>query len=231
MKKVLFTLLVLAVGQLGLNAQKTVQGTVAYKYTISGEGSEMMAGMMPEKMVVVYGDNAMMTYMEGGMMAGMMGKVIVNNGKGFVIKEDTETVYNMSEEDMKSAEAQQEAQTGKATKVDGKTKEILGYQCQLYQVEVSQNGQKSMQNIWVTEELKAPEMKGAGATAMNQGMMGAIDIDGFPMEVVVNIPQTSMEMVLSVTDLNMEKPDPAMFAKPDGFTEKPFAEMMKAGGF
>jgi len=231
MKKVLFTLLVLAVGQLGLNAQKTVQGTVAYKYTISGEGSEMMAGMMPEKMVVVYGDNAMMTYMEGGMMAGMMGKVIVNNGKGFVIKEDTETVYNMSEEDMKSAEAQQEAQTGKATKVDGKTKEILGYQCQLYQVEVSQNGQKSMQNIWVTEELKAPEMKGAGATAMNQGMMGAIDIDGFPMEVVVNIPQTSMEMVLSVTDLNMEKPDPAMFVKPDGFTEKPFAEMMKAGGF
>lgn len=231
MKKVFLTLIVLTTGIFGLQAQKTVQGTVAYKYTISGEGSEMMAGMMPEKMVVVYGKNAMMTYMEGGMMAGMMGKVVVNNGKGYVIKEDTETIYNMSDEDMKSAEQQQAEQTGKSTKVEGKTKEIMGYNCQLYQVEVTQNGQKSTQNIWVTEELKAPEMKGAGATSMNQGMMGAIDIDGFPMEVEVNIPQTSMKMVLSVTDLKMEKPNPAMFAKPEGFSEKPFSEMMKAGGF
>lgn len=231
MKNVFLTLFILATGVFGLQAQKTVQGTVEYKYTISGEGSEMMAGMMPEKMVVVYGKNAMMTYMEGGMMAGMMGKVIVNNGKGYVIKEDKETIYNMSEEDMKNAEAQQEAQTGKATKVDDKTKEIMGYNCQLYQIEVTQNGQKSMQNIWVTKELKAPEMKGAGATSMNQGMLGATDIDGFPMEVEVNIPQTTMKMVLSVTDLDMKKPDPAMFAKPEGFTEKPFSEMMKAGGF
>lgn len=231
MKKVFLTLFVLATGIFGLQAQKTVQGTVEYKYTISGEGSEMMAGMMPEKMVVVYGNNAMMTYMEGGMMSSMMGKVIVNNGKGYVIKEDTETIYNMSEEDMQNAEQQQEAQTGKATKVDGKTKDIMGYSCQLYQVEVTQNGQKSMQNIWVTEELKAPEMKGAGATSMNQGMMSAIDIDGFPMEVEVNIPQTTMKMVLSVTNLKMEKPDPTMFTKPEGFTEKPFSEMMKAGGF
>ncbi len=230
MKNVLAILCLLALGQVTMQAQKTLRGTVEYTYTVKGDNSGMMSGMLPERMVVVYGDDAMLTYMEGGMMASMMGKIIVNGGESYIVKEDQKTIYEMSEEDINSAEEQQKEQMGKAEKVEGQTKEIKGYPCQLYEVEVNQNGQTGKQKIWVTEKLKAPEIKGSGASAMNQGLMGANNVPGFPMEVEVEIPQANMTMVLSVNEITLEKPDPAIFKKPEGFEVKPFSEMMNMMG-
>lgn len=230
MKNVLAILCLLALAQVTMNAQKTMRGTVEYTYTVKGDNSEMMAGMLPERMVVVYGDNAMLTYMEGGMMASMVGKIIVNNGESYIIKEDQKTVYQMSDEDMKNAEEQQKEQMGKVEKIEGQTKEVKGYSCQLYEVGVNQNGQMAKQKIWVTDKLKAPEIKGSGATPMNQGLMGNMNVPGFPMEVEVDIPQGNMTMVLSVSEITMEKPDAAVFQKPKDYEVKPFSEMMSMMG-
>jgi len=230
MKNVLAIMCLLVLGQVTVNAQKTMRGTVEYTYTVQGDESGMMAGMLPERMVVVYGDDAMLTYMEGGMMASMMGKIIVNNGESYIIKDDSKTIYEMSEEDMKNAEEQQKEQMGKAEKIEGQTKDIKGYPCQLYEVEVNQNGQTAKQKIWVTEKLKAPEIQGSGASAMNQGLMSNMNVPGFPMEVEVDIPQANMTMVLSVNEISMEKPDPAMFKKPKDYEVKPFSEMMNMMG-
>ena len=61
----------------------------------------MMKMMMPEKMVVVYGEEGVLTYMDGGMMGDMMGKVVVNTktGESFVIKDAEKAVYVIEKED------------------------------------------------------------------------------------------------------------------------------------
>mgnify|MGYP006266224909 CR=1 FL=1 len=227
MKQVFITIMMLAVGHLCLHAQKTVQGTVEYDYTITGEGSEMMAGMMPEKMVMIYGTDAILMYMEGGMMGAMMGKVVSKKDEGYVIKEDQKTIYIMSEEDMKNAQAQME-NIGEMEKVEGEQKEILGYTCELYTMEVTQQGQKATQRLWITKDLKAPEVKGAGAL-MNQSAMAGLSMDGFPLEIETAIPNTDIKMVMTVSNMKMEKPDPTVFEKPSDFKEKPFSEMMMGG--
>jgi len=222
--KILFTLSLLLTVHFA-QAQKTIQGTVVYQYTISGEGAEMMAAMMPEKMVVVYGDNAMMTSMEGGAMASMMGKIVVNKGKGYVIQDDKETIYNMSEEDMSNADT---PQTNEVTKLGGKKKKIMGYTCEAYWVQTTQNGQEMTQIVWATKALKIPEIEGAGAANLNQGIGGAKGVDGFPMEVEIEMAAMPVKMVLSVTELKMEKPKASLFAKPQGYQQKPFSEMMNS---
>ncbi|NRB62528.1 MAG: DUF4412 domain-containing protein [Saprospiraceae bacterium] len=230
MKRVLNTLLIFSIAFTALQAQKAIQGTVEYTYTITGDESGMMAGMMPSKMIVVYGDDAMLTYMEGGVMANLMGKVIVNKGESYVVKEDAKTVYEMTEQDRKNAMEEQKAQASEATKVEGEMKTIMGYSCQLYEVQMNQEGQNITQKVWVTNQLKVPEMSGIGTSGLNQGVLANFDIPGFPMKVEVDLPPTEMKMVLQVSEINKEKPNADLFKKPSGFKVKPFSEMLQMGG-
>lgn len=225
MRKVLFTLSLLLTIQWGLHAQKTVQGTVVYDYTVSGDGAEMMASMLPERMTVIYGKNAMLTSMEGGMMASMMGKIIVNKGESYVVRDDDKTIFLMSDEDLANSE---QPEVKDLEKIEGESREILGYTCEAYRMKMIQNGQEMNQVVWATRALKAPVIDGAAAAGMNQGMAGLKDLDAFPMEVEIELAGMPMKMVLSVSELKMGKPDPGVFAKPKGYEQKPFSEMMKA---
>jgi hypothetical protein len=225
MRKVLFTLSLLLTIHWGLQAQKTMQGTVVYNYSVSGEGSEMMASMLPEKMTVTYGNNAIMTTMEGGMMASMMGRMIVNDGEGYIIQDDKEIIYNMSEEDIANAET---PTASDLEKIEGESREIMGYTCEAYRMKMTQNGQEMSQVIWATKALKAPKIKGAAAANMNQTFAGLGGLDAFPMEVEIELAAMPIKMVLSVSELKMEKPDPSVFAKPKGYEQKPFSDLIRS---
>lgn len=223
MRKVLFTLSLLVITYYGLQAQKTVQGTVVYSYVVSGEGSEMMASMLPDKMTITYGKNAIMTTMEGGMMASMLGRMIVNNGEGYIIQDDKETVYNMSEEDIANAEI---PTASGLKKIEGESREIMGYTCEAYQVNMTQDGQEMSQVIWATKALKTPKIEGAAAANMNQTFAGLSGLDAFPMEVELQMAAMPIKMILSVSELKLEKPDPGIFARPKDYKQKPFSELV-----
>ena len=227
MKKVFFYLMLLALGSTTLSAQKTFYGTVEYKYEMKGEGAEMMAAFMPEKMVVKYGEKSMMTFMEGGMMGNMMGKIIVNgeSGENFVIKDGEQAVYMIETEEMEEQAASQE--TPKVEKLNEK-KDILEYACQRYKVTTMQEGEEMVQYIWVTDKLKAPEIKAPGANQMG-GMVATSDIPGFPMEVEVAVPETGMTLLLSVVKLDKTKVAASEFDRPKDYEVKDFAEMMQMG--
>ncbi len=108
--RILFALLLTVSTWTLLQAQETFKGTIEYSYQLEvegdGEEAEMMASFMPEKMITRYGDNQMATEMEGGMVASMMGRIIVNNGQSYVVKDAKKTIFEMSEADMEEGKEQ-----------------------------------------------------------------------------------------------------------------------------
>lgn len=223
--KRIFIYLFLLLGSLStLTAQDTFQGTVTYTYEVKGENAEMMQAMMPQKMVVKYGKKHMMTYMEGGMMAGMMGKIVVDteSGESFVIKDDEKAVYMMKKEDLEQAE---QPKVNNSIE-EGETKDILGYTCKKYKLSATQNGQEVTQYIWATEELKAPDLRTPGMQQMsNMGL--AEHVKGFPMEIEIAMPGMKTTMIMRVSELDDTKISASEFKRPEGYETKDFSEFMK----
>lgn len=199
---------------------------MTFTYEINGEGAEEMKAFMPEGMVVKYGDNKMATEMEGGMLSAMMGRIIVNAGEAYVVKDSDQTVYVMDDTDMEGAKDAVENQP-KATKVDGETKEILGYNCQKYLFTMKQDGQQIEQVVWATDAFKAPDMKLPNQGSMGSGMLSMGGIDAMPLQVDIAMPNMPVTMVLKATEMEEGEVPDEVFAKPAGYEEKPFSEMMK----
>ena len=224
-KKTLLFLLPALLGAAALSAQETFQGTVEYKYEMKGEGAEMMAAFMPEKMVVKYSEKSMLTYMEGGMMGDMMGRIVVNgeSGENFVVKDDEQAIYLIKAEDIEEKIAGQEEP--KLEKLD-EQKDILGYACRRYKLTLSQDGAETVQYMWITGQLRAPEIKTPGAGQMG-GFISTTDIPGFPMEVEVEIPQSGMTLLLSAVNIDQARVPASEFERPEGYEVKGFEEMMQ----
>ena len=223
MKKILLALsLLLSVSSL-IFSQQVFKGMVEYSYQLKGEGSEMMALMMPEKMVVKYGDNRMMTFMKGGMMADMMGTVVVNGetGENFVRKDNEQAVYFIPEEEIeKQASRSQKPQVEKMEE----EKEIMGYRARKYKLTSIEDGKEFTQYIWTTDELAVPEIKNAGLNQMG-GVMSSSAVPGFPLLVESSIPQTNVTLLLEVQKIEKGKVADSEFVRPTDYELKPFSEM------
>lgn len=230
--RILFTLL-LAVSTLTLSqAQKAFQGTIEYSYQLEagegGEEAEMMAAYMPEKMITRYGDNRMATEMEGGLIANMMGRIIVNNGKSYVVKDAEKTIFEMSEEDMEEGKENFENQEP-AEQVAGETMEILGYTCQKYILAMDTGeGGKVEQVIWATDAFKAPQLSIPNQGSVpTTGFMGGSGVEGLPMRIEIGTPEAKGALVMEAINLDDTPVEASYFDKPEGYTVKPFSEMMK----
>lgn len=208
----------------GVLAQKTVVGIVEYKYSAKGEGSEQMAGMLPDKMISKYGNNGVSVEMIGGMMGGMMGKVVVDgkSGEMFMVKDLEQTVYVVDKDELE--EMTGEVDEPVITKLDD-TKEILGYKCKKYIQKSTTQGIEVTQIIWATSKLKYPDYdEEVFSNMMGQDILN-FNVDGFPLLMVTEIPGTSMTMELVVSDIKFKKIKDSEFKKPAGYEEKPFTQM------
>lgn len=205
-------------------SQKTVHGTVEYTYRVVGDGGAQLAGMLPDRMEIKYGENGISIEMFGGMMSGMMGKTVVNGktGKAFIIKEAEKTVYLMSDEMIRS-----EAKKAEDIMIEkiNETKEIMGYTCQKYIQTVSMQGMNTSQVIWVTTDLKAPDYEGDAFKGMaGQGNI-SFKIDGFPLLIEVDFPGMTAKLQLEVKNIKYEKIPDNTFQLPEGYTVKDFSEL------
>lgn len=213
---------------LQLNAQKTFYGTLEYAYQIDGPEAEMMAMFMPQKMIIKYGKSGMSTHMEGGMMAGMMGRIVVNakTGERFAIKDSEKTVYMMEEEDLEKSQEAIKDQQNKPELLDG-TETILGYTCKKYKMVTKSPEGDMEQFIWATEELKAPEMD-----MPQTGQMNSLDfgIEGLPLKVEIALPGTTSKMIMLATKVDDAAPDSSEFDRPKDYEVKPFSELAPMGG-
>lgn len=208
-------------GALTLNAQKLFQGTVSYDFAIEGPNTEMVAFMMPEKMIVAYGKKGMKTYFQGGMMADLMGQIVINGKtkQTFQVKESEQTVYLMGPEDMATAEDNTPDQVTKELEVI----EIQGYLCQKYKTVKQAEEGETVQYVWTTQALKAPDLGESGLTSMGgMAMTGGNKVPGFPMKVVSYDPSADITVTLVVSELDFTKLDKKAFDIPKGYAIEEF---------
>jgi len=230
MKKINITLLLCLSVMVALQAQKAFQGSVTYTYEVEGEDAEQLSGFIPDGTVVMYGDNKVATEIKGGTKADMMmSRVFVNDDKAYFVKDSDQTVYFIDYEDVEALRGQAAEKQPEAEQVKGETKNILGYTCQKYLFTMGQEDREFKLVIWATDAFKAPDMqlpshhrKDIGSTMLNMGGM-----NGMPLQVDATFPAMSATLTLKATAIEEGSVPDEVFAKPAGYEEKPFAEMMK----
>jgi len=228
MKRIFICLTALLCSLSVAQAQKEFMGTVSYAYEVEGENAEMMKMMMPEKMIVKYSKHGMITYMEGGLTANMMGKIVVNtdNQESFIVKDDKKVVYLMSEEERQDAEVPET----KANKIEGETQKILGYTCQKYELIVDQEGEKTTQYIWAAQDLKAPQLNMPGANQLSNGMFFGGEVQGFPLLIEIGMPEVEATLTMKAIELDDTPVNAKEFKRPADYETKDFSEF-SVGGF
>jgi len=208
-------------------AQRTFYGTVEYTYEITGPEAAMMAMMMPQKMVIQYGKSGMSTSMEGGMMSGMLGRMVVNSktNETFSIKDSEKAVYMMDNGEVEKAQKAVDGQVDKPEKLS-ETADILGYTCQKYRVLTKTPQGNLEQFIWATDELAVPDM-----AMPDNPAMGALnlEVDGMPLKVEIALPGTSSKMIMLASSIDATEPDENLFVRPESYKVKKFSDLMPAG--
>jgi len=198
------------------HAQKPFYGTVDYKFTVEGVNADMMSFMMPGKMVVQYGKKGMKMYFEGGSMAALMGKIVLNGKTNeiFQVRDDEQVVYMMGPEDLGGTEiAMPDSVVMEEEKVD-----IAGYSCQKYKtLSYAEDGAESVQYIWTTSALAAPEVSTPELQAKAGMNLGANGVPGFPMKSVTTEPSSGMTITLEATKLDFTKVKGKEFGVPKGY--------------
>jgi len=222
MKNFIPALIAILIGFSSLYGQKTMLGTVDYSYNLKGQNAEAMAGMMPDKMVIKYGEEGVAVEMVGGMMSAAMGTTVVNGSTGevFMVRDTEKTVYVMESETIK-AEAEK-VEKPEIIKHD-ETKTIMDYKCTKYVQSTTVDGTTISQTLWITDKLKAPDYNSDAFTAMGSQNTFYYDMEGFPMLIEIDMPNMPVSLSLEVVNIEFEKIDKSTFEKPEGYEEKPYS--------
>lgn len=191
----------------------TVTYSVAMENPLPGLAGQMMAKLLPTKMLYNFDETGAVRFNMDGPSASDV--IIPAEGKPvYYIMEEKKKVLVMDEKEMEKQ--MQETRQGKpvVTKTD-ETADILGYTCQRYNISIPNKKGETKQSIWVTEKIKPQRPK-----YDTQNMFSA-DIDGMPLKVVTDV--NGSNMVMQATEVKAQSLDASLFRKPEGYTEEPFS--------
>lgn len=194
-------------------SQKTFQGTLEYKINVSGGMAEMMAGMMPEKYVFEVLKSDYLLYMQGGMVADMMGKILYldKSGTGYIIKDSEQTIYTL---DLNM----EQMPTTEIIKTE-EIMEILGIECKKFRVTSQINGITAAQVVWATDKYKLPAVKNSNGINLASSFYFE-GINGLPMRTEMEVE--GMTVSMEIVNMNFKKPSKNNFKIPEGYAVKPF---------
>lgn len=183
-----------------INAQeKMTEGVIVTKMTMSSPNEQVQAqlAMMGEIISTTYFKNEFTRSETSSPMTGEATSIIDTKNKKMLTlmnspalggKIYSENFYEPSEEDLKNITI---------TKGD-KTKTILGYTCNEYNVVTTVNGVEAKMTMYTTEAIEAANQQ---TTALGEAFKG------FPMYMEVNVEQMgmAMRMTYEATKINAEK--------------------------
>jgi hypothetical protein len=203
----LFTVLVIGTAAI---AQKPFQGTITYKWTLVGEGAEMMQSMMPESTSMTFGKSGLRITFNGGMMAAMIGEFMyqAKSGKTYMLKADEQVAYYFNEEEEETPEPVFEKEDEIIT--------IQGYSCQKYKMTSMSQGQPMVSYVWLSDKLKPYHLDKGGRAGISSGSAEL----GFALKVETLVE--GMSIIMTVSDINATVPDKSTFKVPADFEEKLF---------
>lgn len=166
-----------------------------------------MNDMFPKSMTVKIKNKNTLTSMEGGMLTGDI-LYLSEKGQSYRVDRENKT-YSVLSEGKNSAN---EAKVTKTTESNS----ILGYRCQKYQVEMTEQGKKITQFIWATTELKGVDMRSLSDERMNNSAFYK-EIEGFPLKMQMSMPE--MEMIMEAKEVKKQSLPASEFIIPSNFKE------------
>lgn len=211
MKKLVLLLLV-AITTVGFSQESITEGIVFSKQTMSTDNAQM------QSQLAMIGDILTTTYFKGNktrsetsnMMTGSTIAIMDNDnnqmlmamnnqmtGKKYVVKS-----MEPSEEDLENVTV---------TKGD-ETKNVLGYDCQEYNIEVNKDGAVVKMDVYATDKLSA--------ISQQSTMLGA-ELKGYPLFMTMNMSQMGMNLTITheVTEIKKETVSDEKFdmTPPEGY--------------
>jgi len=226
MKKTIFLFLLL-VGTLSINAQK-FEGTIKMKLSFKGAAAQMMQAMSPSEMIFKMSNDKMSTKFSGG-MSSMMGKIISDGEKDYMIMDSQKTAYLMDNTEEESVDNEPEP---KITDLNI-TEKVAGYDCKKFKVELPDTGedqQVKLFYVWIAQNFNAkfysPDMQKGSSNAKVYEKL-----NGFPFkqEILMNSEMGEITTINEVSEVTKEKIDASEFKVPDGYTIKPMSEFNMFG--
>lgn len=177
MKKLLFIVLV-AITSVGFSQETIKEGVVLSKQTMSTDNAEL------QSQLAMVGDIVTTTYFKGNksrsetnnFMTGTSVTIMDNDNNQMLMTLNNQMVGKKYV--LKSMEPSEEDLENITVTKGDETKNILGYECQEYNVEVNKDGVVVKMDIYTTDKLSA--------LSQQSTMMGA-DIKGFPMYLTMNM--------------------------------------------
>ena len=230
MKKTLFYLLALLLMTGSAFAQKPFEGTLTFDFKFLGEGADQIAAFAPTAMVYQVRGSDMTLEIQGGMMAAMMGKILINGKteETYMIKDAEQTAYRIVQSEEDKAEEKTEI-ASKVTKED-EIITIMGYKCQKYKVVIDAQGEEVTSYVWATEELKiTPPKKTDG---MVKGSLNMKDVPGIPLKkmTTLNMGGMSITQVETLKKIDTEKLPKNAFDIPAGYKVEDMDPATMMGG-
>lgn len=206
-----------------LFAQKGFEGTIEYKWTLSGENAEMAQAFMPESMKIYMKDDNVRTELKGG-MAAMFGNIIYNGStdKSYMLVNNgkEKVAYEMDNSDTSAA-------MNEKPKVEdmNQTEVIFGYTCKKYRVDTG----SGIAIYSVTDEITVnQDYVNAKKKSQQQGAMKMYieGVKGFPLKITMSQNQGGMSITMEMTAVNIDKSSPAsdLFEIPKDYTIKKFSQ-------
>lgn len=190
----------------------------------AGKGGDMMSALIPTGMTLKAKGDRALVQIEGGAMPV---EVVSRKTPAEAVMIDRKA-RTFSRIPMDEAKAKAAAVNHKVTKTAA-TATILGYTCEQYLFEATQDGQKTTGVLWATNDIP-----GLDASALSQARLGGEEdaylkeIDGVPLRMEVTLPQ--MKIKMEATALRAGPISDEVFVIPAGFAEKPFSFGPPAGG-
>ncbi len=227
MKKLTLTLILAVIVYNGFS-QDTFEGTISFEVKIIGENVEQMAQFMPQGYEFSFKGNKSIFKISGGMMAQMMGEIIVDNqtGSSYMIRHAEKVAYKMENAVEESIEEMKMSRPT-ITELD-EIIDILGYKCKKYKVVATAEGQSMESFIWVTKDIKIPYPKNPSQMPGGSGAFYFPELEGFPLK-IMNIAQSGMgEIKIEMTAVKVDNKsiDESIFSIPEGYEVKNFDPSM-----
>ncbi|MEP2668494.1 MAG: DUF4412 domain-containing protein [Cyclobacteriaceae bacterium] len=166
-----------------------------------------MNDMFPTGMTVKIKNQNALTRMDGGMMTGDI-LYLSEKGQSYRVDRESKTYSVLSGGNNNGNDV-------KVTKT-AESASILGYKCQKYQVEMTEQGKKLTQYIWATTELKGIDMRSLSDEKMRNSAIYK-EIDGFPLKMQMVMPE--MEMTMEAKEVKEQSLPANEFIIPSNFKE------------
>lgn len=220
MKKIFSILLTIIVCSLPVLGQNGFEGRITYGIKMLGEGADQYAAFMPESYEYAISGDKISFKMNGGMVALMMGRFIVDQkaGVSYMIKDSEQIAYKITADSEEN-----ELTKPRITKLD-EIITVAGYKCQKYEMVVidKDSGEEVKTYVWVTDQIKVAVSKNAKMKA--GGDIFIEGIDGFPLKMMTLMGE--MSMVLTATNVKKEAIDKSEFIVPKDYEIQDFDPAM-----